>query len=85
MITRSLSVPSSSFFRLGPRGTGKTTWLRQVLPDYWIVVDEVQRLPTLFNEVHALIAEHGRRLPVRSQRIQRPQAEAPRRSLPVAV
>jgi predicted AAA+ superfamily ATPase len=26
-------VPSSSFFLLGPRGTGKTTWLRQVLPD----------------------------------------------------
>jgi predicted AAA+ superfamily ATPase len=26
----------------------------------WIVVDEVQRLPTLLNEVHDLIAEHGR-------------------------
>jgi predicted AAA+ superfamily ATPase len=93
VITRRLSVPSSSFFLLGPRGTGKTTWLRQVLPDAlwfdllrtatfldlsldpeafrrqveardrgdWIVVDEVQRLPTLLNEVHALIAEHGRR------------------------
>ena len=93
MITRALPVPSSSFFLLGPRGTGKTTWLRQVLPDAlwfdllrtatfldlsrdpeafrrqvearsrgdWIVVDEIQRLPTLLNEVHALIAEHGRR------------------------
>jgi uncharacterized protein len=26
----------------------------------WVVVDEVQRVPTLLNEVHALIAEHGR-------------------------
>jgi predicted AAA+ superfamily ATPase len=88
-----MEVPERSFFLLGPRGTGKTTWLRQVLPDAlwfdllrtstflelardpdafrrqvearsrgdWIVVDEVQRLPALLNEVHALIAEHGRR------------------------
>ena len=33
MYTRSLPVPERSFFLLGPRGTGKTTWLRQVLPD----------------------------------------------------
>ena len=26
----------------------------------WVVVDEVQRLPALLHEVHALIAEHGR-------------------------
>jgi predicted AAA+ superfamily ATPase len=93
MISRSLPLPSTSFFLLGPRGTGKTTWLRDVLPDAlwfdllrtatfldlsrdpesfrrqveaknrgaWIVVDEVQRLPSLLNEVHAIIAEHGRR------------------------
>lgn len=30
---RILSVPSSSFFLFGPRGTGKTTWLRQAFPD----------------------------------------------------
>jgi uncharacterized protein len=85
-------LPERSFFLLGPRGTGKTTWLRGVLPSAlwfdllrtgtflelsqqpdrfrqqceaqprgsWIVVDEVQRLPTLLNEVHSLIAEHGR-------------------------
>lgn len=33
MFTRSLAVPERSFFLLGPRGTGKTTWLRQALPD----------------------------------------------------
>ena len=93
MFTRQLQVPERSFFLFGPRGTGKTTWLRQQLPTAlwfdllrtqtfldlsqrpelfrqqvearprgsWVVVDEVQRLPSLLNEVHALIAEHGRR------------------------
>ncbi len=92
MITRQLQVPERSFFLFGPRGTGKTTWLRQQLPHAlwfdllrtqtflelsqrpelfrqqvearprgsWVVVDEVQRLPSLLNEVHALVAEHGR-------------------------
>src|SRR6266511_4127027 len=92
MFTRRLQLPERSFFLLGPRGTGKTTWLRSVLPGAlwfdllrtrtflelsqqpdrfrqqieaqprgsWVVVDEVQRLPALLNEVHALIAEHGR-------------------------
>jgi len=32
MFTRILKLPSRSFFLFGPRGTGKTTWLRQVLP-----------------------------------------------------
>jgi predicted AAA+ superfamily ATPase len=91
MYTRLLQLPNHSFFLFGPRGTGKTTWLRHVLPDAlwfdllrtqvflsltrqpdsfrqqvearpkksWIVVDEVQRLPSLLNEVHALIAERG--------------------------
>jgi predicted AAA+ superfamily ATPase len=92
MYTRRLQRPERSFFLLGPRGTGKTTWLRSVLPSAvwfdllrtatflelsqqperfrqqieahrrgtWVVVDEVQRLPALLNEVHALIAEYGR-------------------------
>lgn len=92
MFTRLLKLPERSFFLFGPRGTGKTTWLRQVLPEAlwfdllrtatflqlsqqpdafrqqvealprgrWVVVDEVQRAPSLLNEVHALIAEHGR-------------------------
>lgn len=93
MFTRFLPLPERSFFLFGPRGTGKSTWLRQVLPDAlwfdllrthtllalarqpelfrqqvearpagsWVVVDDVQRLSSLLNEVHALIAETGRR------------------------
>lgn len=30
-------------------------------PNSWIVVDEVQKLPSLLDEVHGLIAEHGNR------------------------
>ncbi len=33
MYTRSLNLPDYSFFLFGPRGTGKTTWLREKLPD----------------------------------------------------
>jgi predicted AAA+ superfamily ATPase len=33
VFTRRLSVPDRSFFLLGPRATGKTTWLRSHLPD----------------------------------------------------
>ncbi|MBI5849890.1 MAG: ATP-binding protein [Planctomycetes bacterium] len=93
MYTRALDPPGDSFFLFGPRGTGKSTWLRQRLPDAhwfdllrmplvleltrrpetfreqvlarpkgsWVVVDEVQRMPALLDEVHALIAEHGKR------------------------
>lgn len=92
MYRRLLELPDTSFFLFGPRATGKTTWLRQVLPDAhwvdlvpsetfvrylrepslfrrevealtagWVVVDEVQRVPALLDEVHALIARHGKR------------------------
>ncbi len=90
MISRALTLPNRSFFLLGPRGTGKSTWLRQLLPNAkwynllhniellrlssnpnffrqeiellpnqsWIVVDEVQRMPTLLNEVQDLISSN---------------------------
>jgi len=93
MFTRRMALPGRSFFLFGPRGTGKSTWLRQVLPSArwydllhsdvylrlladpstfrrevealpsgtWVVVDEVQRVPALLNEVHSLIARHGKR------------------------
>jgi predicted AAA+ superfamily ATPase len=32
-IHRLLRCPDRSFFLFGPRGTGKSTWLRQVLPE----------------------------------------------------
>lgn len=93
MLTRRLSLPPRSFLLLGPRGTGKTTWLRAVLPRArwynllldrellrlmrepgtfrreiealprrsWVVVDEVQKLPSLLNEVHDALASGPRR------------------------
>ena len=36
-IGRFLRPPEGSFFLFGPRGTGKTTWLREVLPDALVV------------------------------------------------
>ena len=84
MFTRRLTLPPRPFLLLGPRGTGKTTWLRRHLPraqwynllldrellrlmrepgafrreiealpkGAWVVIDEVQKLPSLLNEVH---------------------------------
>src|SRR5438445_2068845 len=42
MFRRQLGLPDRSFFLFGPRGTGKTTWLRATLPGaHWtdLVVD----------------------------------------------
>jgi len=93
MFTRRLGLPPRSFLLLGPRGTGKTTWLRQQLPraqwynllldrellrlmrepgafrreiealprGAWVVVDEVQKLPSLLNEVHDALSVAPRR------------------------
>lgn len=87
MYARLLGPPRGSFLLLGPRGTGKTTWLAQHFPSVpridlldevryqrylgdagaferelrtvaagaWVVVDEIQRLPSLLNEVHRQI------------------------------
>lgn len=88
-LKRIFQAPEQSFFLLGPRGSGKSTWLKATFPDAhvvdllaeasyqrllahpglfahelravpkgrWVVVDEVQRLPSLLNEVHRLIEE----------------------------
>ncbi len=92
MYTRRLGLPDDSFFLLGPRATGKSTWLRARLPDArwfdllesdlffvllrdpaelrrrvlasppgWIVIDEVQKLPVLLDEVHALLGRNARK------------------------
>jgi predicted AAA+ superfamily ATPase len=93
MFTRALALPTRSFLLLGPRGTGKTTWLRDKLKEAtvynllldrellrlmrspglfrqeidalprgaWVVVDEVQKLPSLLNEVHEALASAPRR------------------------
>jgi uncharacterized protein len=93
MFTRRVRLPDRSFFLFGPRGTGKTTWLRGVLPDAlwfnllldrellqlvrdpaafrqrvealpkgrWVIVDEIQKLPSLLNEIHDLLSTAPRR------------------------
>lgn len=33
MFTRQLTPPNSSFFLFGPRGVGKSTWIRQHFPE----------------------------------------------------
>jgi predicted AAA+ superfamily ATPase len=89
MFKRILQPPKQSFFLMGPRGSGKSTWLRTtfkgahlidllaeesyqrllrnpalfadelraVQPRKWVIIDEVQRLPSLLNEVHRFIEE----------------------------
>lgn len=89
MFTRLLPPPKNSIFLFGPRGTGKTTWIKQnfaeaafydllntsetirlsrepsllyrelqALPNgSWVVVDEIQKVPSLLDEVHRLIEE----------------------------
>ena len=37
MLKRILNPPSQSFFLLGPRGTGKSTWLRALFPDAHLI------------------------------------------------
>ena len=88
-IPRIFQTPNRSFFLLGPRGVGKSTYLRNAFPDAhvidllseatyqgllanpgllaaelravpdgrWVVLDEIQRLPSLLNEVHRFIEE----------------------------
>ena len=86
---RLLVPPRQSFFLFGPRGTGKSTWVRRIFKDVrrfdlldealyqsylgdptlfagelrslrpgnTVCVDEVQRLPSLLNEVHRFIED----------------------------
>jgi predicted AAA+ superfamily ATPase len=93
MFTRTHAIPQRSFLLLGPRGTGRTTWLRARLPKAhwynllldreqlrlmrvpyvfrqeieavpkgsWVVVDEIQRLPSLMNDIHDALASAPRR------------------------
>ncbi len=92
-VPRLLRAPRQSFFLFGPRGSGKSTWVREELPrahridlldearyqSYLsqpalfadelralppggtVCVDEIQRLPSLLNEVHRFIEERRMR------------------------
>lgn len=90
MYRRFFSPPQKeSYFLFGPRGTGKSTWLREAYPHaYWVdllnpelfrffsagperlrtvleshreqkivVIDEIQKIPSLLDVVHSLIEE----------------------------
>lgn len=88
MFPRLLRRPTKSFFLLGPRGTGKTTWLKTLEftykidllysrdrlkfqrdpgilksmlvncgPKDWVLIDEIQKVPELLEEVHAIYEE----------------------------
>jgi len=91
MISRNLKpIPNNSFFLFGPRGTGKTFWLRhtfksaiyidlleyrvfkelladpQRLSEFipkncnnWVIIDEIQKIPSLLDEVHRLIEKNN--------------------------
>ena len=88
-IPRGLNPPEGSYFLLGPRGTGKSTWLLHHYPKALridlllgeeerrfsaypekirdvaaalpegstLILDEIQRVPRLLPEIHALIEE----------------------------
>jgi predicted AAA+ superfamily ATPase len=93
VLPRFLDIPKRSLFLFGPRGTGKSTWLRKSVPSALyvdlldpgryrelaaeperlrqlvegspqsetVIVDEIQRLPELLTQIHALIEEAPRR------------------------
>lgn len=88
-IQRIYPLPSHSFFLFGPRGVGKSTWVKECFsPAFevnllrqqtylqlqnepsiltqqlahlvrraWVFIDEIQKLPSLLDEVHYLIEE----------------------------
>ena len=62
-LSRFLTLPRGSLFLFGPRGTGKTTWLRSVLPGA-LVVD-------------LLRSEEFRRLSARPERLRERVLSAP--------
>ncbi|WP_419163656.1 ATP-binding protein [Candidatus Palauibacter sp.] len=60
-LPRFLALPRGSFFLLGPRGTGKTTWLASALPDALVVdllkPEEYRRLAARPERLRELV--HG--------------------------
>ena len=95
LVRRYFEAPKGSFFLFGPRGTGKSTWLRQNYPDALyvdlldpevfrsylarperlrevieanrlksrIIIDEIQKAPTLLDVVHQILEDTRRRPP----------------------
>ena len=77
IISRFLRVPSQHFFLFGPRGTGKTTWLRHKFPDalfvdllqpdvYRQMLARPERLRELvrgWSESHSVVIDEVQRVP----------------------
>ena len=61
IIKRLLLLPKTSFFLFGPRGTGKSTWLKQILPNtaYFDLLDLSLYLE-LYQDPHKIEAMAGR-------------------------
>lgn len=92
MFTRRLPLPSRSFLLLGPRGAGKTTWLRQALPRahwYNLLLDRellrLMREPGVFRrEIEALpagswvVVDEVQKLPALLNDVHDALASAPR-------
>ena len=65
-ISRLLKRPDRSFFLFGPRGTGKSTWLQQVLPEaFRLDLLDASLFLELSRDPHRLEALVGKR-PARS-------------------
>lgn len=93
MFKRTLTLPKRSFLLLGPRGTGKTTWLKQALPQalwYNLLLDrELLRLmrdPGVFRrEIDALpsgswvVVDEVQKLPALLNDVHDALTSAPRR------
>lgn len=93
MFTRRLPLPGRSFLLLGPRGTGKTTWLRERLPRarwYNLLLDRellrLMREPGTFRrEIEALprgawvVVDEVQKLPALLNEVHDALAAAPRR------
>ncbi len=90
--TRRMELPSRTFVLLGPRGTGKTTWLRQKLSDarwFDLVRDrELVRLtrdPDAFRKIAEAKLRHGDVVRVGSVEIRfidPNETDAPKRQTP---
>ena len=64
-LPRFLTVPEGSFFLFGPRGTGKTTWLRERFPDALVLdllrAEEFRRFAARLERLRELVraVPHG--------------------------
>lgn len=64
MLTRLLPLPKTAFFLFGPRGTGKSTWIRAVLPDALVINllqgDAMLRFETTPAELRSIVLAQPR-------------------------